>query len=257
MPELDLTIEGGVALITIDRPEARNALGLQTMADLGTAIRDVARSAARVLVITGAGERSFVAGGDLKELVTIRDRESATAFATSMRHNLDALATLPIPVLAALNGDAIGGGAELAVTADFRIAAEGARIGFPQAQLALVPAWGGLERLNALVGSARASYLLATGAMLDARAAEAWGLVEEVIPRDAFLARRDGLAASMAALPGEALRGIKRRMLGIRPATRPDLESEAVGLFADSWLSPAHWEAAEARERQRRERRRD
>src|SRR3954447_16343628 len=114
--------DGLVTVLTIDRPEARNAIARATMQELAGAIAEVEASAARVLVVTGAGTRVFVAGGDLKELASIRTHEDATVMAETMRGVLDRLATLAIPVVAAVNGDAYGGGAEVAVACDIRIA---------------------------------------------------------------------------------------------------------------------------------------
>jgi len=116
-----------------------------------------------VLVVTGAGTRVFVAGGDLKELAAIRTHDDAVAMAHTMRTVLDRIATLPVPVLAAVNGDAYGGGAEVAVACDIRIAADDVRCGFNQVALGIMPAWGGIERLTALVGRGRALMLMTTG----------------------------------------------------------------------------------------------
>ena len=145
--------DGLVTVLTIDRPEARNAIARATMQELAGALDDVEASPARVLVVTGAGTRVFVAGGDLKELAAIRTHEDATAMAETMRGVLDRLATLPIPVVAAVNGDAYGGGAEVAVACDIRIAADDVQCAFNQVALGIMPAWGGIERLTALRGS--------------------------------------------------------------------------------------------------------
>ena len=139
-----------------------------------------------VLVVTGAGARVFVAGGDLKELAAIRTSEDATVMAETMRGVLDRLATLPIPVIAAVNGDAYGGGAEVAVACDIRIAADDVRCAFNQVALGIMPAWGGIERLTALVGRGRALLLMTTGRVLDAEAALELGLFDEVVPRTQF-----------------------------------------------------------------------
>src|ERR1700712_5342032 len=119
-----LDADGHVIVLTVDRPEARNAIARATMRELAAALDDVAASSARVLVVTGGGERVFMAGGDLKELAAIRTLEDAAEMAEDMRSVLDQLATLPVPVLAAVNGDAYGGGAELTVACDIRIAAD-------------------------------------------------------------------------------------------------------------------------------------
>src|SRR6202041_1823571 len=147
---VDLEFDSGLAVLTIDRPHARNAISLETMGQLENALDEAA--AARTLVITGSGDRAFVSGGDLKELSALRTEEDAAAMAKRMRTICDRLASFPAPVIAALNGHALGGGAEVAVAADIRLAADDIKIGFNQVSLAIMPAWGGAERLADLVG---------------------------------------------------------------------------------------------------------
>ena len=173
MPDLRIEREGAVAILTIDRPHARNAIGLGTMDELDAAFAGLAESDARCAVLTGAGDRAFVAGGDLRELESVTSEDFAVDMALRMRRTLDRIAGLPIPVICALNGAAIGGGAEVAVACDYRVAAHDARIGFTQVLLGVMPAWGGIERLCALVGRGRALYLLTTGAASQSPAANA------------------------------------------------------------------------------------
>src|SRR5215468_6162027 len=166
MTEVALDLQEGVAVVTVDRPEVRNAISPATMDALERALD--AAADADVLVIRGSGDRAFISGGDLKELAKIRTHEAAVAMAVRMRRLCDRIATFPGPVIAALNGHALGGGAEVAVAADIRIAADDVKIGFNQVALAIMPAWGGLERLAALVGHGRALLLAGTGTVLDA-----------------------------------------------------------------------------------------
>ena len=147
---VDLELDDGLAIITIDRPHARNAISLETMDQLEKALEGA--EGASALVLTGAGDRAFVSGGDLKELGALRTEAQASAMAFRMRSICDRIAGFPAPVVAALNGHALGGGAEFAVAADIRLAADDIRIGFNQVALAIMPAWGGAERLTALVG---------------------------------------------------------------------------------------------------------
>jgi len=168
MSDVTLDVTDGVAVLTIDRPQVRNAIGLNTMQELDTALTDAETANPAVLVVRGAGERAFVSGGDLKELSAIRDEAGAVEMATRMRRFLDRMASFPAPVIAALNGHALGGGAEVAVAADIRIAADDIRIGFTQAVLAIMPAWGGAERLAELVGRGRAMLLVGSGKTLTA-----------------------------------------------------------------------------------------
>ena len=177
---------GDVALIVIDRPQAQNAISRPTMAELEAALDEVADSDARVVALRGAGERVFVSGGDLKELASIRTEAEAQAMALTMRTLLDRVASLPVPVVAALNGHAYGGGCEVAMACDFRFAADDVKLAFNQVDLGIMPAWGGIERLQAVIGRARALYLLTTGLPIDAATAADWGLVEQVVPRPEF-----------------------------------------------------------------------
>jgi enoyl-CoA hydratase len=230
---VDLDIDEGLAIITIDRPHARNAIAPETMDQLDDAI-DGAQGA-RALVITGSGDRAFVSGGDLKELSALRTHEQASAMAWRMRTICDRLANFPAPVLAALNGHALGGGAEVAVAADIRVAADDVKIGFNQVTLAIMPAWGGAERLAALVGRGRALMLAGGGKILSAAEAERVGLVDQVLPRASFDEGWRSVARSLACRPAS---DIKRVMAGVSP-------DDAVAAFAELWVAEEHWQAAD------------
>jgi enoyl-CoA hydratase len=230
---VDVEFDQGLAVLTIDRPHARNAIALHTMEQLEKALDAV--EGANALAITGAGDRAFVSGGDLKELAAIRTEEEAAAMAWRMRSICDRLASFPAPVIAALNGHALGGGAEVAVAADIRLAADDIMIGFNQVALEIMPAWGGAERLAALVGRSRALLLAGTGAVLDAAEAERMGLVDRVLPRSTFEEDWRRVARALANHPaGE----IKRVVDGVSP-------EEAVRAFARLWVADAHWQAAD------------
>ncbi|WP_459545634.1 enoyl-CoA hydratase/isomerase family protein [Nocardia sp. X0981] len=230
---IELERADGLAVVTVNRPHARNALAPDTMDELAKAIDGAA--GARALVITGAGDRAFVSGGDLRELAALRTEEQAAAMANRMREVCDKLARFPGPVIAALNGHALGGGAEVAVAADIRIAADDIAIGFNQVALAIMPAWGGAERLARLVGHGRALLLAGTGELVSATDAERLGLIDRVLPRADFAA---GWRALAAALATPAAGEIKRVVSG---ASR----EEAVAAFARLWVSDAHWAAAD------------
>jgi enoyl-CoA hydratase len=233
MSEVELELEGGLAVITINRPHARNAIAPSTMDELEKAFTEA--SDARALVITGAGDRAFVSGGDLKQLAALRTEEQAMDMALRMRGVCDRIAAFPGPVVAALNGHALGGGAEVAVAADIRVAADDIKIGFNQVALAIMPAWGGAERLAALVGRGRALMLAGSGSILEAAEAERIGLVDRVIPRASFEEGWRSLARSLA---NGSVRSIKRVMGGVTA-------EEAARAFAELWVADAHWEAAE------------
>jgi enoyl-CoA hydratase len=230
---VDVEFDQGLAVLTIDRPHARNAISLDTMDQLEKAL-DAAEGAS-ALAITGAGDRAFVSGGDLKELSAIRTVEDAAAMARRMRSICDRLASFPAPVIAALNGHALGGGAEVAVAADIRLAADDIKIGFNQVALEIMPAWGGAERLAELVGKSRALLLAGTGTVLDAVHAERIGLIDQVLPRSTFDEDWRRVAKALSARPaGE----IKRVIDGVSP-------EEAVTAFARLWVRDAHWHAAD------------
>ena len=254
MKDLRVVVDGGVATLVIDRPQARNALARQTMRELDDVLGSINESGARVLVIRGAGARAFCAGGDLKELEHIRSESEAADMAAAMRATLDRIPKLAMPVIAAINGDALGGGAELAVACDFRVAADHARIGFAQISLGLMPAWGASERLAALVGRGRALYMLFSGAIISAGESKALGLVEEVYAGESFDERVGELARKIAAAPPDALAGIKATVNAVRPHHNPELAGETIAAFAKTWADPAHWDAAANLERRRRDR---
>jgi enoyl-CoA hydratase len=229
---VDLELHDGLAVITIDRPHARNAISLQTMDQLEKAL-DGAEGAS-ALVIRGAGDKAFVSGGDLKELGALRTELDAAAMAWRMRSICDRIAGFAAPVIAVLNGHALGGGAEVAVAADIRLAADDIKIGFTQVTLEIMPAWGGAERLVDLVGYSRALLLAGTGTVLDAAEAERVGLIDKVLSRESFDEQWRAIARSLAGLPaGE----IKRVMRGVST-------TEAVTAFARLWVADAHWTAA-------------
>lgn len=231
---VDLELDEGVAVVTINRPEARNAIAPATMDALDKALDGA--EGARALVVTGAGDRAFVSGGDLKELAAIRTEDEAVAMAMRMRGICDRIAAFPGPVIAALNGHALGGGAEVAMAADIRVAADDIRIGFNQTALAIMPAWGGAERLAARVGRGRALMLAGAGTVLTAAEAERHGLVDAVLPRSEFAAGWRALAASLATgAAGE----IKKVMAGGLSA------EEAARCFARLWVADEHWAAAD------------
>lgn len=230
---VDLEFDDGLAIVTIDRPQARNAISLETMDQLEKALDGA--EGATALVIRGAGDRAFVSGGDLKELAALRTEQEASAMAFGMRSICDRIASFPTPTVAVLNGHALGGGAEFAVAADIRLAADDIKIGFNQVALEIMPAWGGAERLAALIGYSKALLLAGTGTVLDTAEAERIGLVDKVFPRDSFDEGWRSITRLLARPPsGE----IKRVMRGVST-------TEAVAAFARLWVSDEHWTAAD------------
>jgi enoyl-CoA hydratase/carnithine racemase len=253
MTGVHLRVADGIALVTIDRPETRNAVSSAVIADLGATLDEVERAgdAVRVFAIRGAGDRVFVSGGDLKELAALRTTEQAGAMADAMRTVLDRIAGLPMPTVALVNGAAIGGGAEIAVACDMRVCVDTARIGFTQSRLAIMPAWGGIERLVHLVGRGRALYLLLGGQAVEATTALAIGLVEVVVPADVFDQHCTGLLTTIAEVPAIPRLGIKELVQAVAPAVSMHTRDMAIGSFARSWVADEHWAAVAASTRPR------
>lgn len=172
--------DGGVTTITINRPEAKNALDMATWREIREAVRQAGSDGdVKVLVITGAGESAFAAGSDLKMLALRSPWETMVG---ECQQILGEIEQLPVPVVAAINGYALGGGLELALACDLRVATENARLGQPEVRFAFIPGIGGTQRLPRLVGVAKAKELIFTGELIEAREAERIGLVNKVVP---------------------------------------------------------------------------
>lgn len=209
---IELDFSGHVAVLTLNRPDARNALSSQLKRELGEALDQVeANTDCRSLVITGAGDKAFCAGADLKERAATDP--SPSEFVESQRRTVELfsrIAELSIVTIAALNGVAAGGGAEIALCCDFRLAAEHARIGLTEISLGVIPAGGGTQRLSRLIGLSKAKQLILTGALLDAPSALQIGLVDEVCTSEALMARAGELAGLIAAKSPLAVRIAKQ-----------------------------------------------
>ena len=200
--------DGAVACVTINRPAVLNALNTRTLDELATAFDELGRDAAvRAIVLTGAGARAFVAGADINELAALTPA-GARDHARKGQRVFAAVEELGKPVIAAVNGFALGGGCELAMACTVRLAADTARFGQPEINLGLIPGFAGTQRLSRLVGKGRALELMLTGAPVDA--AEAWrlGLVNRVVPAADLKAEALKLAHELAAKAGLAVQGI-------------------------------------------------
>ena len=209
--KLILTRENGIATVILNRPEVLNALDTQLSEELGLAIEEIREDdAARVLIITGAG-RGFCAGGDMKSLpINPGDMVATTEALEAWHRILLSLRQLEKPVIASVNGVAVGAGLDLALMCDMRIAAENARFGEAYVRVGGVPDSGGTYLLPHLIGTAKACELLFTGDMIDANEAERIGLVNKVVPADALESTTRELAARLAKGPPRAMGLIKR-----------------------------------------------
>jgi 3-hydroxypropionyl-coenzyme A dehydratase len=181
MKYIQLEPQGDIVILRINRPEALNAMNLDVISDLSKIIDIIAADESiKVVVITGAGERSFCAGADISYMVSI-DPMQAEKYATSAQDVINKIDRLEKPVIAAVNGFALGGGCELALACDIRIASSNAKIGQPEVTIGIPPGWGGTQRLTRLVGPAKAKELIFTGKMVTADEAYQIGLVNKVI----------------------------------------------------------------------------
>jgi enoyl-CoA hydratase/carnithine racemase len=199
---------GAVAIITVNRPKVLNALNTQTLDELRRAILELKRDdAVRAVVLTGSGEKAFIAGADINELAT-QTPTSGRDHARTGQHVLDLIEHMGKPVVAAINGFALGGGCELAMACTIRLAADTARLGQPEINLGIIPGYAGTQRLARLVGRGRALEILLTGDMVPAQEAYRIGLVNRVVPAAELMAEAKKLAATLASKAPVAVRYI-------------------------------------------------
>jgi enoyl-CoA hydratase len=197
-----------VATVTINRPKVLNALNTQTLDDLRRAILELKHDeGVRAVVITGAGEKAFVAGADINELA-VQTPTGGREHAITGQHVLDLIDHMGKPVIAAINGYALGGGCELAMACTIRIASETAKLGQPEINLGIIPGYAGTQRLARIVGRGRALELLLTGDQITAQEAHRLGLVNRVVPAADLLPQAKALAASLASKAPVAIRYI-------------------------------------------------
>jgi enoyl-CoA hydratase/carnithine racemase len=190
--------DGAVALVTINRPKVLNALNAQTLDELRRAMLDLGHDdSVRALVLTGAGEKSFVAGADINELA-VQTPTSGREHALSGQHVFDLVENVGKPVIAAVNGFALGGGCELAMACTLRIAADTAKLGQPEINLGLIPGYAGTQRLSRLVGKGRALEIMLAGTPISASEAERIGLVNRVVPAADLMTEAKRLAHQLA-----------------------------------------------------------
>lgn len=225
--------QGSIATVTVNRPQALNALNADTLKELGQAFAELgADDAVSVVILTGAGEKAFVAGADIsfmKDLTAIEARK----FALLGQEVFNTIENLPQPVIAAINGFALGGGCELAMACDIRIAAENAKFGQPEVSLGVPPGFAGTQRLPRIVGKGRAKELLYTAEMIDAQEAYRIGLVNKVTTGEELLAAAVKMATKIAAKGQVAIRLTKSAVnqgLEMDSARGMAYEAEVFGL---------------------------
>ncbi|HLV76232.1 short chain enoyl-CoA hydratase [Actinomadura hallensis] len=202
-------VEDGVATIRLDRPKM-NALNAQMQRELIDAAREVTQNETVAAVVLYGGERVFAAGADIKEMAPMSYAEMSAGHSRLLQDFTKALAGIPKPVIAAITGYALGGGLEVALTADFRVAGEGAKVGQPEIQLGIIPGAGGTQRLSRLIGPAKAKDLVYSGRHVKAGEALAMGLVDRVVPDAEVYTAAKEWAATFVGGPAIALRAAKQ-----------------------------------------------
>jgi len=241
-----------VAVATFDRPSVHNAIGPATMVELARVLDHLeSTSDAIALIVTGAGDRTFVSGGDLKELEQLTTYDAAAEMSRTMQKLTNRMVALHVPVIGAINGDSFGGGCEVALACDIRIASTKARFAFKQVTIGITPAWGGRDRLLAAVGRATALRLLLTGEVIDAGRALSIGLVDQVVEPAGVMPAAMELAKSIAANSHGAVRAIKHALHDGRGLSGDDAIEFEADIFARTWISDDHLRAVEAWKRRR------
>ena len=233
---VQLALEDGVGTLTIDRPDRLNALDAEVLADVRSAVEEASgTSGLRCLIVTGAG-KAFVAGADI---AAMRDmtKEQATEFAALGHGTFDMLESLPCPVIAAVNGFALGGGCELALACDFIYASTKAKLGQPEVKLGVIPGFGGTQRLTRRVGAARARELIYTGRMVGAEEALRMGLANAVFEPDLLLPEAKRTARVIAGMGPIAVAAAKRVILDGADAHLRDANRQEIDAFAACFTS--------------------
>ncbi|MGH9566766.1 MAG: enoyl-CoA hydratase-related protein [Candidatus Angelobacter sp.] len=230
MENLKLEKKNKIAYVTIDRPKVLNALNMATMGELQEVFTDLAADQdIRVVILTGGGEKAFVAGADINELAKNNPVE-AKAYTHRGQAVLDLIENLGKPVIACINGFALGGGCEIAMACTMRLASENAKLGQPEVKLGIIPGYGGTQRLPRLVGTGLAMQLLLTGEMIPAQEAHRIGLINEVVAQDRLIARAEAIAQKIIA---NAPRAIQYCMEAVNQGLNMTLQE---GLFLEATL---------------------
>jgi enoyl-CoA hydratase len=246
-PRLLVESSGPILRLTINRPEKRNALSMSLLDEIGDALTsNAADPNLKCAIITAAGDRCFAAGGDLQELNAVRSDDEAEAMSKRGRAALDAVRAFPLPVIAGLNGLALGGGAELAMACDLRVAAPNAEIGFLQGQLNVTTAWGGGIDLIATLGIARAIDLLVTARRLSAPEALELGLITRLCdPAQSLNECLDEFLRPYLERSRQVLLGFKSMTAAEKRASHERLSEIEQAHFITTWTHPDHWAAVE------------
>jgi enoyl-CoA hydratase len=232
MENVQLTVNEGIATLVINRPKQLNALNKQTLAEISEAFESMRNDdGVKVVIMTGAGEKAFVAGADIKEFANFSGVQGSELAKTGHMTVFNSIEEFSKPVIAAINGFALGGGLELAMAAHVRIASDNARMGLPETSLGVIPGYGGTQRLPQLIGKGRALEMIFSAKMIDAATALNYGLVNAVVPQEALQAAAENMALgfmknSIVAM-GYAVEAVNAGML--EGAIGYDVEVQAFG----------------------------
>ena len=232
MENVQLTVNEGIATLVINRPKQLNALNKQTLAEISEAFESMRNDdGVKVVIMTGAGEKAFVAGADIKEFANFSGVQGSELAKTGHMTVFNSIEEFSKPVMAAINGFALGGGLELAMAAHVRIASDNARMGLPETSLGVIPGYGGTQRLPQLIGKGRALEMIFSAKMIDAATALNYGLVNAVVPQEALQATAENMALgfmknSIVAM-GYAVEAVNAGML--EGAIGYDVEVQAFG----------------------------
>lgn len=204
---ITLEKDGKTAIITINRPKQLNALNKATISELHEAFKNADKdNEIRVIILTGSGEKAFVAGADIKEFADFNIQKGQELAANGQEILFTFVQNLGTPVIAAVNGFALGGGLELAMASHIRVASENAKLGLPEVSLGVIPGYGGTQRLAQLVGRGKAMELITTAGMVSANEAEKWGLVNHVTSQEELMNLAKKIASKIINNSGEAIR---------------------------------------------------
>ncbi|MDB0012776.1 enoyl-CoA hydratase-related protein [Schleiferiaceae bacterium] len=232
MENVQLTVNEGIATLVINRPKQLNALNKQTLAEISEAFESMRNDdGVKVVIMTGSGEKAFVAGADIKEFANFSGVQGSELAKTGHMTVFNSIEEFSKPVIAAINGFALGGGLELAMAAHVRIASDNARMGLPETSLGVIPGYGGTQRLPQLIGKGRALEMIFSAKMIDAATALNYGLVNAVVPQEALQATAENMALgfmknSIVAM-GFAVEAVNAGML--EGAIGYDVEVQAFG----------------------------
>jgi enoyl-CoA hydratase len=238
--------DGPILRVTLNRPESRNPLSRDLVASLHSTFTHYAKDPdLKAAVVTGAGDKAFAAGGDLKELMAVKTAAQATEMSNTTRAAFQTIRDFPVPVIAAMNGDALGGGAEFAVACDIRVATQHCRMGFIQGRLNISTAWGGAHDLIQLVGPATALRLMSRSEMIDMQTGCRLGLIDDVAGDgerlDDVVARCCTPIIEMAPHVVRTFKALTREAKNAGRTESDRLETE---LFVANWVHDDHWTAA-------------